>query len=130
MNNVSKNIKEKLVLYLSKIFIVMVFSGTLYFVWTEYYNPYIPNPFYKYGNYMLFAVFVAVYYAFVKVYGGFMVGTAQVHDLIFSQIIAIGFQQVILYVIFSLLSYRLVSPLPFFIMFILFSTKMEEGPNQ
>ena len=121
MNSASRNIKEKLVLYLSKIFIMLVFSGTLYFVWTEYYNPNIPKPFYAYGNYLLYAVFVGIYYAFVKVYGGFMVGTAQVYDLIFSQIIAIGFQQAILYVIFSLLSYRLVSPMPFFILFVLFS---------
>lgn len=121
MNKAKRKKMEKLTLYLSKLFIILVFSGTLYFVWTEYYNPNIPNPFYRYGNYMLYAVFVGVYYAFVKVYGGFMVGTAQVHDLIFSQIIAIGFLQAILYVIFSLLSYRLVSPLPFVIMFILFS---------
>ena len=121
MDSKSRYRGEKLVLYLSKSFIMLVFSCTLYFVWTQYYNPYIPKPFYEYGNYLLFAVFIAVYYAFVKVYGGFMVGTAQVHDLIFSQIIAIGFQQGILYVIFSLLSYRLVSPLPFFIMFVLFS---------
>ena len=121
MNSASRNIKEKLVLYLSKIFIILVFSGTLYLVWTEYYNPNIPKPFYAYGNYLLYTVFVGVYYAFVKVYGGFMVGTAQVYDLIFSQIIAIGFQQAILYVIFSLLSYRLVSPMPFFILFVLFS---------
>lgn len=121
MDSKSRYRSEKLVLYLSKTFIVLVFSCALYFVWTQYYNPYIPKPFYQYGNYLLFVVFVAVYYAFVKVYGGFMVGTAQVHDLIFSQIIAIGFQQGILYVIFSLLNYGLVSPLPFFIMFILFS---------
>ncbi len=123
MNSKRKNryIKEKFILYLSKLFIVLLFSGTLYYVWTEFYNPEIPKPFYELGNYLLFAVFVALYYAFVKVYGGFMVGTAQVHDLIFSQIIAIGFQQAILYVIFSLLSYRMVSPLPFFIMFVLFS---------
>ena len=121
MNSKNRYKNEKLILYLSKAFIILVFSCTLYFVWTQYYNPTIPKPFHQYGNYLLFAVFVALYYAFVKVYGGFMVGTAQVHDLIFSQIIAIGFQQVILYVIFSLLSYRLVSPLPFFIMFVLFS---------
>ncbi len=121
MNKKNRYLKEKLILYLSKFFILLTFSGTLYYVWTEFYNPAIPKPFHRYGNYLLFVVFVAVYYAFVKVYGGFMVGTAQVHDLIFSQIIAIGFQQVVLYVIFSLLSYRLVEPTPFFIMFVLFS---------
>ena len=93
--------KEKFILYLSKLFILLVFSGSLYFMWTEYYNPYIPKPFYQYGNYLLLALFMGIYFAFVKVYGGFMVGTAQVHDLIFSQIIAIGFLQGISYIIFD-----------------------------
>ncbi len=123
MNKKNKNryINEKLILYLSKLFIALVFSGALYLMWTEYYNPFIPKPFYKYGNYLLFALFMGIYIAFVKVYGGFMVGTAQVHDLIFSQIIAIGFLQGFSYIIFSLLSYEMVSVLPFIIMFILFS---------
>ena len=68
MDSKSRYRSEKLVLYLSKSFIMLVFSCALYFVWLEYYNPYIPKPFYEYGNYLLFAVFVAVYYAFVKVY--------------------------------------------------------------
>lgn len=123
MNTKNKNryMKEKLILYCSKLFIVLVFSVTLYYVWLEYYNPFIPKPFYEDGNYLLYALFVGIYVAFVKVYGGFMVGTAQVPDLIFSQIIAIGFLQGICYVIFSLLSYALVSPLPFAIMFVVFS---------
>ena len=48
-------------------------------------------------------------------------GTATVPDLIFSQIIAVGFLQGVCYVIFSLLSYKLVSPVPFIVMFIAFS---------
>lgn len=120
MNN-SRYIKEKIILYLFKIFITLAFSGSLYYVWLEYYNKFIPTPFFRLGNYFLGALFIVVYVSFVKVYGGFMVGTSTVIDLIFSQVIAVGFLQGFCYVIFSLLSYKLVSPLPFIIMFAAFS---------
>lgn len=116
-----KDIKDKLVLYLFKCIITFFFTGYMYHVWLTNYNPFIPLSFFRLGNYLLALVFMVVYLVFVKVYGGFMVGTATVSDLIFSQIISIGFLQGACYVIFSLLSYKLVSPLPFIINFIIFS---------
>ncbi len=115
------NLVEKIVLYFLKGFIILAFSGVLYYCWTQHYNPYIPTPFYRLGNYFMGALFVLFYTAFVKVFGGFLVGTSPVTDLAFSQIIAIGFQQGICYIIFSLLSYRLVSIWPFVAMFLGFS---------
>ncbi len=119
--NKNRYIKEKIILYFFKILITAVFSGALYCVWLEFYNPYLPTPFFRLGNYLLGVLFVVIYVAFVKVYGGFMVGTSPVWDLIFSQIIAIGFLQGVCYVVFSLLSYRLVEIMPFIIMFVVFS---------
>ncbi len=120
MNN-NRYIKEKVILYFMKVFIILTFSVSLYHIWLEFYNKFIPTPFFRLGNYLLFVLFIVIYVAFAKVYGGFMVGTATVPDLIFSQIIAVGFLQGICYVIFSLLSYKLVSPVPFILMFIGFS---------
>lgn len=117
----SPNQKEKIILYFFKVLIIAAFSGSLYYSWIEFYNPNIPTPFFRLGNYFMGAVIVAVYVAFVKVYGGFLVGTSPVWDLIFSQIIAIGFLQGVCYVIFSLLSYKLLSVWPFIAMFLVFS---------
>ncbi len=113
--------KEKLVLYFFKGGIIALFSLVIYFVWVKYYNPLAPTPFFRMGNYLMLALFVAIYTSFAKVYGGFAVGTATVSDLVFSQIIAVGFLQGFSYVIFSLLSYRLVSIWPFAAMFVAFS---------
>ncbi len=120
MNNV-RYVKEKIILYFLKIFITLTFSGVLSYVWLELYNQNIPTPFFRLGNYLMSVLFIVIYVAFVKVYGGFMVGTATVADLIFSQIIAVGFLQGICYVMFSMLSYKLISPVPFIIMFVAFS---------
>lgn len=123
MNNktVTPNKQEKIVLYFMKLLITAVFCGSLYYGWLKYYNPIIPTPFFRLGNYLMGVLIVAVYIAFVKVYGGFLVGTSPVWDLIFSQIIAIGFLQGICYVVFSLLSYKLLSVWPFVGMFLVFS---------
>lgn len=116
-----KYIKEKLVLYFFKVLISLVFACAMYYTWLTYFNPFVPTPFYALGNYLLFVLFLAIYISFVKVYGGFMVGTSSISDLIFSQVIAIAFLQAFSYIIFSLLSYRLVSIVPFIVLFLSFS---------
>ena len=114
-------IKEKIILYLFKILICCLFTGSMYYCWVKYFNPFVPTPFFKLGNYFLAAVLLFTYVGFVKIYGGFLVGTSPVSDLMFSQIISIAFLQAVAYVIFSLLSYRLVSVVPFIVMFFAFS---------
>ena len=114
-------VKEQTILYLFKGFITLLFATGMYFLWTVRFNPVAPTPFYRWGNYFLFVLFVLIYGAFVKVYGGFLVGTATVIDLIFSQVIAIAFLQGVSYIIFSLLSYKLVSIWPFLLMFLMYA---------
>ena len=116
-----KYVKEKLVLYLFKILITAVYTRAMYYCWVRFFNPLIPTPFFRLGNYFMAALIMFLYVTFVKFYGGFQVGTATRSDLIFSQIIAIAFLQVTSYIVFSLLSYKLVSVLPFIVMFLTFS---------
>ncbi len=117
-----KYVKEKIVLHSMKLLISAFFTFSMCFCWMKFYNPYLPgNPFFRLGNYLLGALFLGIYLIFVKVYGGFLIGTSPVSDLIFSQIIAIGFLQAISYVIFTLLSYTLVTPWPLVVLFFVFS---------
>lgn len=120
-NKATSSQKEKIVLYIMKTLIILLISGSLFASWVLYYNKLIPTPFYRLGNYLVGAVIVAIYVSFVKVYGGFLVGTSPVWDLVFSQIIAIGFLEGFCYVIFSLLSYKLLSIWPFVGSFVTFS---------
>ena len=113
-----KNIKEKMILYLFKCLMTAFIGLFVYFVWILNYNSEIPLEFFRYGNYLLAISFTVLYVIFVRVYGGFMVGTASVIDLIFSQIISLGFLEAAKYVIFSLLSYKLLLPWPFIVNYI------------
>ena len=112
--------KEKGILYLFKFIITLLITGSMFAMWFFYYNPIIKLPFYEKGHYFMVVVFTVIYLFFTRVYGGFMVGTASVIDLIFSQIIAIGFTVGSSYVMFTLLSYKLVNPVPLIIFFVVF----------
>ena len=114
-------LKEKSIVYLFKIAITLLITGSMFLIWFFYYNPKINLPFFEKGHYLMTVVFMAIYMVFTKVYGAFMVGTASVIDLIFSQVIAIGFTLGSSYAIFSLLSYKLVNPVPLIIGFVVFS---------
>lgn len=114
-------LKEKSIVYLFKIAITLLITGSIFLIWFFFYNPNINLPFYEKGHYLMTVVFMFIYLVFTRVYGGFMVGTASVIDLIFSQIIAIGFTAGSSYAIFTLLSYKLVNPIPLIIFFVVFS---------
>ncbi|MFI3142482.1 MAG: exopolysaccharide biosynthesis polyprenyl glycosylphosphotransferase [Clostridia bacterium] len=115
----NKYIKEKLILYFLKLVITLTYSGLMYSFWMNLYNPFIPTPFFRDGNYLMAFLFAAMYMLFVKVYGGFLVGTSPVTDLIFSQILATMFVLGSSYLVFSLLSYRLLEIMPFVVMLVL-----------
>ncbi|MBO5936324.1 MAG: sugar transferase [Clostridia bacterium] len=114
-------LREKSILYLFKVAITLLMTGSIFLIWFFYYNPIIKLPFYEKGHYLMTVVFTAIYLVFTRIYGGFMVGTASVLDLIFSQIIATGFTVGSSYAIFTLLSYKLVNPIPLIIFFFAFS---------
>ena len=114
-------LREKTIVYLFKVFITLLMTGSIFLLWFFYYNPIIKLPFYEKGHYLMTVVFTVIYLFFTRVYGGFMVGIASVIDLIFSQIIAIGFTVGSSYAIFTLLSYKLVNPIPLIIFFVIFS---------
>lgn len=114
-------LREKSILYLFKVIITLLITGSMFLVWFFYYNPNINLPFYAKGHYLMAVVFMAIYLVFTKVYGAFMVGMASVLDLIFSQVIAVGFTVASSYAIFTLLSYELVNPIPLIIFFAVFS---------
>ena len=54
--SVTPNKQEKLVLYFMKLLITVLFSGSLYYGWLVYYNPNIPTPFFRLGNYLMGAL--------------------------------------------------------------------------
>lgn len=114
-------VREKMALYTLKGLITAVFTASLYFIWITYYNPEIPTPFYRLGNYFLTAVFLVAYLGFTKIYGAFNIGSDPLVDIIYSQVVSVGFLVGVAYITFSLLSYKMLNIFPFVLIFLSFS---------
>ena len=120
MNN-RKYMLEKLVLSGLKAFISCLFAGSVIWCWIYYFNKEAPTSYYRLGHYFMFALVLISYVFIARVYGAFNIGTSSATDVAFSQIITIFIWQIVCYLIFSLVSFRLVEVGQFLIMFALFS---------
>lgn len=119
--NKNSYIFEKVTLSALKAFISLIFSASVSWCWIAYFNEDVPMPYYRLGHYFMFALVLASYVFIAKIYGAFNIGTSSVTNLAFSQIITIFIWQIVCYLIFSLVSFKLVGIKYFLIMFVLFS---------
>ena len=119
--NRKKYIFEKLILGFLKVFISCIFAFSVSWCWKTFFNDEVPVPFYRLGHYFMFAIVLLAYVFIANVYGAFEIGTRAVTDIAFSQVVTIFIWQIICYMLFSLLSFRLVRIKEFFIMFVIFS---------
>ena len=113
-------IKERLIIDILKMLLIIIISLGIYYLWTRYYNPYIPKRLYRLGNYLISAIYGAVYLFLAQTYGGFMIGTSTVSDIIYSHGICVLLSLSLSYIIFSLMSYKLVNAVPFIIVFVVY----------
>ncbi len=113
-------IKERLIIDILKGVLVLVLAFGIYYLWTRYYNPFIPKPFYRLGNYLICGVYGVFYIFLAQTYGGFMIGTSTVSDIVYSHGICIVLSMAMTYIIFSLMSYKLLNIIPFLIMIVVY----------
>lgn len=119
--NRNKYIFEKVTISTLKAIISLFFSGCVSWCWINFFNSDVPMPYFRLGHYFMFAVVLASYVCIAKIYGAFNIGTSSVTNLAFSQIITIFIWQIICYIIFCFISFKLVGIKYFIIMFVLFS---------
>jgi len=99
-------IKERLIVDILKGILLLVFGAGMFYLCINYYNPYFRIPFFRWGNYLMGALYSAIYLFFAQTYGAFNIGTATSSDLIYSHGICIFFSTAATYVIYTLLSYK------------------------
>lgn len=102
-NNVVEISKKLISLY-----IVALFSA----VWIDYYNFYAFRTGRWYGGILSIAIYYIIYSYLSKLYKAFKIGTYQIGEVVFSQILAIGMADAILYVECCLIARRYVSIVP------------------
>lgn len=111
--------KRTIILQMS--LIGLVFQTVLYiYVWYIVYNDIMQSGmwrrFYRKGFWLLAAVYFVLLLFFTATYGGLKVGYLKPMDVFFSQVISLICTNVVSYFQISLLSLRLVTPYPLFLM--------------
>lgn len=72
-------------------------------VWIHYYNKLLEFPFWRRGNWLMIAVYAIFLLFFSQMYGGFKIGFYKTWNVIYSQILALFFTNVITYLQIALI---------------------------
>lgn len=79
--------------------------------WSGYYNKAILQmPFYRRGNWMMILIYGILLAFFMNTYGGFKIGYLKNGNLIYSQIMAVLFTNLVTYLQVAVIDRRLVNP--------------------
>ena len=105
--------KCKRLIKLGFAFSVVAFLTAVYgYVWIKYYNKVISYPFFRRGNWMMIFIYGVLLVFFLQMYGGFKVALLRRGNLIYSQILAVIFTNMITYFQIAVQDKKFTSPLP------------------
>ena len=88
---------QKSVIFLMNTAIVLLMSLYFICIWQNSYGSYVTYHFWGYAVYII--LFAVLFTMFTMIYGGFGIGTSTTSDLIFSQVIAVFFSDLIIFLI-------------------------------
>ena len=93
---------------------IVVIAQTLIFwyFWNTHYTQGMIREFFFKGHVVLIFVYALMFTIFSNVYGAFKLGSLQYSNLVFSQILALFFSNLIMYLQISMLSLKMVNPAP------------------
>lgn len=103
--------KRLIKLGFSAILMVML-TGVYATVWIEWYNNIIWAPFFRKGNWMMIFIYGILLVFFMQMYGGFKVGFLRKGNLIYSQMMAVIFTNIITYFQIAAQNKRFTMPTP------------------
>lgn len=88
---------KRLIKLLFSFMLVALLTGVYGIVWIGYYNKIIWAPFFRRGNWMMIFIYGVLLIFFMQMYGGFKVSQLRRGNLIYSQILAVIFTNIITY---------------------------------
>lgn len=94
------------------IILVTILAGVYGVIWIEWYNKIIWAPFFRRGNWMMIFIYCILLIFFMQMYGGFKVGFLRKGNLIYSQMMAVIFTNVITYFQITVQDKRFTTPIP------------------
>lgn len=100
---------RKSIMLCLKMLIIFAMLFTFISIWQGFYSYSI---FSNIGNYLIVLSYLVIIITFIILYGGFRIGINRLHEIIYSQSLAIVFTNFIMYLELSLLSRRAVAVMP------------------
>ncbi len=107
-----KNIKHDLGLRIVKGGNVLLLTVPFFLSWHLYYAERLTDPYYYWGNWVIIALFLCLYTAFGRIYDAFLVSLNPISEMVYSQVLAAGISDFLMYLITLLLMKRVPNPLP------------------
>lgn len=94
------------------VILVVLLAGVYGVIWIEWYNKIILAPFFRRGNWMMIFIYCILLMFFMQMYGGFKVGFLRKGNLIYSQVLAVIFANIITYFQITVQDKRFTTPIP------------------
>ena len=93
-----------------------VMALVYWFVWIRFYAQTILVPFYQRGNWLVAALYVVFLYVLTSLYGGYRIGYWRIHEIVWSQILAVVITNFLTYLQISLIGRMFLNPYPVILM--------------
>lgn len=95
-----------------KLLNIFAITGAFAACWYLFYADDMMVPFFARGNWVVIVLFMVFYLLFARIYAAFSVSLMRIRELAYSQSLAIGLSNVLIYVVISLISHGFVAVLP------------------
>ena len=104
--------KHDLILRIIKIMDAVLMTVPFALCWYLYYAKHIASPFYANGDYLVVALFFALFIIFGRVYDAFLMSMQRISEIVYAQFLAAAVSDFIMYIVIWLLSKHLPNILP------------------
>lgn len=95
---------KRAVVFLLSLLIITILTILYAYIWDKYYLSRIPLPFWRRGNYLMYAVYMVLAYLFTRVYGARKIGDWTVGIIVYSQMLSVIMVNVCIYFIILLIN--------------------------
>lgn len=98
---------------------VLLVTSPFAICWFLVYLQGMQEPLYKWGNWVIVLLFLAIYYFLAHLYSGFLLHLSRISELIYSQMLALVLDDILMYIVICLVSNDIVSVIPILVTFLI-----------
>lgn len=95
---------KRIIVFCLSVLVITILTMAYAYVWDSFYLDIIPLPFWRKGNYLLYAVYAFFVYTFTKLYGARKIGDWSFGMIVYSQMLSIIVVNFLMYVLILLIN--------------------------